>query len=88
MNYPLGRDFHPWPIVAGSVQGYYRSDNPLTPGEYLGNRHYTIMNPDSYAYLAALYRLYGKRWSNQRQADGYIRLGVDRSLNDVGDWPA
>ncbi|KAF1999391.1 hypothetical protein P154DRAFT_601528 [Amniculicola lignicola CBS 123094] len=89
----FGTDSHP-PMMdpsiaahAGNtrVRGKYFYDDTQVPGERL-KAEWAIMNPDSYAMLATLYRLYGKQWNNQRGSDGKITLFKDKTLPNVGDW--
>ncbi|KAF2713164.1 hypothetical protein K504DRAFT_487646 [Pleomassaria siparia CBS 279.74] len=87
MYHPHGIDFHPRGSTSSSgARGYWYATDTQTPGEFLTDRSYTIMNPDSYAYLASMFRLYGKRWVSQRLTGAFVTLRPDRSLSDVGDW--
>lgn len=83
-----GRDYHPINKADGNnIVGYYLHKDILTPGEMLTNPAWTVMNPDSYAYLATIYRLRDKRWEAYRTDAGYIRLRENVNLQLKGDWP-
>lgn len=45
------------------------------------------MNPDSYAYMATVYRLRDKQWKAYKTNEGYVRFQKDTSLPLKGDWP-
>lgn len=73
------------------VTGYYRNP-PIDdlPGKRLGEPYLTIMNPDSYAYLATLWRLQDKKWVSKLVLAGNvttIKLEKNEKLELVGDWP-
>ncbi|KAL1597933.1 hypothetical protein SLS60_008421 [Paraconiothyrium brasiliense] len=86
---PYGVDYH----GPGRVNGYYQLNiqnkaQTQAPGQRGLDRLITIMNPDSYAYLAAIRRLRGKQLRTSVHPSGSILvLNRDLTLPLEGDWP-
>ncbi|KAF2274566.1 uncharacterized protein EI97DRAFT_460139 [Westerdykella ornata] len=82
---PNGRDSHP--VGTNGKNGYWMPDDTQTLAEKLQDIDWTIMNPDSYAFLATIHRMRDKKWIPYRNDKKFIQLKYEDSLPLKGDWP-
>jgi len=72
------------------LTGYYRRGNTDLPGPHLDIYEYTVMNPDSYAYVNLYMRLLDKQWEPYMKdinGEPTIRVRKNLDLEEEGDWP-
>lgn len=64
------------------MNGYWEFDDEKTLGEkFAGHADYAVMNCDSYAFLAGLYRMRGKQWKAVRPGEtGFVTFTKDETL--------
>lgn len=78
----LGQDNH----GKNKINGYYRNE---FPAKVLGDWRFTVMNPDSYAYLFAIFRLQNKQWEPKIKTQDEVEvIGLEKNegWEVVGDW--